>query len=269
MQYVILHPEETYEKIKAYEYREGKKYDIKSIKNLLTAILSYYKGEDGLIPCDLQPYREQYKRYFDEAKGKVEAFYDKNEPTEKQKKGVVDWNDIIQAREQLAKREYGSRRHVLMSMYTYLPPMRQDLNEVKILTKTPKNMDGNYIILNARVAKLVLNEYKTVKAYGRFDTSLPKELTKIIKDSLKIQPREYLITDTEGKPYTDDKSFAKFSNRTLKETLNNDAVSVSMLRHSYISSQDYNKMTEGDRKELARQMMHSVAQQGQYRHIVD
>lgn len=42
-----------------------------------------------------------------------------------------------------------------------------------------------------------------------------------------------------------------------------------MLRHSFISSQDFNTLTEGEKKTLARDMGHSVAQQGQYRHIVD
>jgi formate dehydrogenase maturation protein FdhE len=41
-----------------------------------------------------------------------------------------------------------------------------------------------------------------------------------------------------------------------------------MLRHSYINNQDFNKLTEGDKKELAHNMTHSVPQQGQYRHIV-
>lgn len=267
MEHVIKDPAGTYNRIKAYEYKEGKKYDTKSIKNLLTAILSYYKGDDGLIPCDLQPYHQQYLHYHRELKGQVEAFYDKNEPTEKQKAGVVKWEDVIKKRDELGQKEYGSRRHLLLSMYTYIPPLRQDLNEVRILTRTPRQADGNYIILNTRTARLVLNEYKTVSLYGKYDEDLPKPLAKIIKASIGQRPRTHLFTDVEGNVYKEANSFTVFSNRTLKEVLSNPAVSVSMLRHSCISSQDFNKMTEGDKKELARKMCHSVSQQGQYRHI--
>lgn len=269
MEHVIKNPSDTYNRVKAYEYKEGKKYDTKSIKNLLTAILSYYKGADGLIPCDLQPFHQQYLHFFREAKGQVVAFYDQNQPTEKQKEGVLKWEEVLKKRDELGKKEYGSRRHLLLSMYTYIPPIRQDFDRVKILTKTPRNGEGNYIILNSKVSRLVLNEHKTAYVYGKLDMHIPKELTKVIKASLQQQPREYLITDVEGNPYKEANSFTVFSNRTLKEVFDNQAVSVTMLRHSYISSQDFNKMTEGEKKELARQMGHSVEQQGQYRHIVD
>jgi hypothetical protein len=268
MEYVAKHPKETYEAIRAYEYREGKKYDNKSIKNLLTAILSYYKGEDGVIPCDMQPYHKQYLQFFREAKGQVVAFYDQNQPTEKQKEGVLKWEDVLAKRDELGKKEYGSRRHLLLSMYTYMPPLRQDFDLVKILAKTPKNGEGNYLILNSKVSRLVLNEYKTSYLYGKQDENLPKELTKVVKASLQQQPREYLFTDVDGNPYKSANSFTSFSNRTLKEVFNNQAMTVTMLRHAYISSQDYNKLTEGEKKELARQMGHSVEQQGVYRHIV-
>jgi hypothetical protein len=269
MEHVIKDPSGTYNRIKAYEYKEGKKYDTKSIKNLLTAILSYYKGADGVIPCDLQPYHQQYLHFFREAKGQVEAFYDKNEPTEKQKEGVVNWEDVIKKRDELGQKEYGSRRHLLLSIYTYIPPLRQDFNEVRILTRTPRKADDNYIIINTRTARLVLNEYKTAKLYGKFEADLPKPLAKIIKASIEQRPRDYLFTDVEGNPYKEANSFTVFSNRTLKELFNRQAISVSMLRHSYINDQDFNKLTEGDKKELAHKMTHSVPQQGQYRHIAD
>lgn len=270
MEHVIKHPKETFDRIKTYEYREGKRYDTKSIKNLLTAILSYYKGDDGLIPCDLQPYHKQYLHFFREIKGQVEAFYDKNEPTEKQKGGVLAWSDVIKKRAELEKAEYGSKRHLLLSMYTYIPPLRQDFNDVKILSRTPRNADGNYIILNTRTAKLVLNEYKTARLYGKFEADLPKPLAKVIKASIEKYPREYLFTDAEGiNPYKDANSFTAFSNRALKDMFNNPSVCVTMLRHSHISDQDFNKLTEGDKKELASQMTHSIQQQGQYRHIAE
>lgn len=267
MDYVIRHPKETYDKIKVYEYKEGKKYDTKSLKNLLTAILSYYKGADGLIPCDLQPYHLKYLKYFRELKEKVEAFYDKNQPTEKQKEGVLEWEDVVKKCKELGDKEYGSKRHLLLSMYTYIPPLRQDFNEVKIVSRAPRKNEGNYLILGENVSKLVLNEYKSAVHYGKFETDIPKELVKIIRESLKLHPRKYLFTDVEGRPYKECNSYTVYSNRILKGIFVNKSVSVSMLRHSYISGLNFNNLTEGEKKEIAQQMTHSVSQQGRYRHI--
>jgi hypothetical protein len=153
-------------------------------------------------------------------------------------------------------------------MYTYIPPLRQDFNEVRIYRRSPKEDKGNYIVLNTRQQRMVMNEDKTQVSYGRYEVVLPKVLVKVINASLKETPREYLFTDLEGKAYIAN-SFTKFSNKTLKDLFDNEHISVSLLRSSYISAQDFNKLTEGDKEVLAKQMRHSVSQQGQYRHIVN
>ena len=266
MDYIRKHPESTYEQITKYEYKEGKKYDQKSIKNLITAILASYKGDDGLIPCDLQEYHLRYLNIFRQLKESVVAYYKTNEHNERKRDGFVHWDEIIKKRNELSKSEYGSRRHLLLSVYSYIPPLRQDFNEVKIYKRLPKEDKGNYIVMNTRQNKMVMNEDKTQVTYGRYEVVLPKELMKVIKASLEQMPREYLFTDLEGKAYNAN-SFTKFSNNTLKELFDNQHLSVSLLRSSYISAQDFNKLTEGDKEDMARSMRHSVSQQGQYRHV--
>lgn len=237
LSYILQHPDETLASIKGHEYKEGKSYDKKSIKNFITAILASFRGEDGLIPCDMQPYHQQYLKHFRDLKAEVVSNQD-NQPSEKQNDGVVSWDVVIQIRDELGKKEYGGRAHLLLSMYSYIPPLRQDFNYVRIYKRKPKVDEGNYIVLGARKGKLVMNEYKTTKVYGRYEADLPSALVKVIQASLEQNPREYLFTGVDGQPYTEPNSFTVFSNRTLKEALNNQKVSVSMLRHSYISSQD-------------------------------
>jgi hypothetical protein len=266
--YIHKHPEKVYELIKGYEYKEGKKYDQKSIKNLVTAILASFKGVDGLIPCELQEYHLRYLNIFRKLKEGVESYYKTNEHNDRKRDGFVAWDEIVKKRDELSKQENGSRRHLLLSMYTYIPPLRQDFNEVRIYRRSPKEDKGNYIVLNTRQQRMVMNEDKTQVSYGRYEVVLPKVLVKVINASLKETPREYLFTDLEGKAYIAN-SFTKFSNKTLKDLFDNEHISVSLLRSSYISAQDFNKLTEGDKEVLAKQMRHSVSQQGQYRHIVN
>lgn len=267
MDYIKRHPEEVIKKLKSHEYKEGKKYDEKSLKNLITAILSSYRDEKGIIECELQEFHLQYLNIFRKLKEGVVDYYKSNKHNEKKRDGFVPWDEILKKREQLAKNEYGSRRHLLLSMYTYIPPLRQDFNEVKVYARKPREDKGNYLIINTRTKKLVLNEDKTQYCYGRYEKDLPKELAKIIKSSLEQEPRDFLfVTLDNGKPYNSN-SFTKFSNNTLKELFDNPHVSVSLLRSAHITSQDFNKLSEGDKEELAKDMRHSVRQQGEYRHV--
>ena len=265
---ILTTPEDTYKCMTTHEYKEGKNYDIKSVKNFLTAIMKYYKViGDGVITQEHLPDYLKYLSYFNGVKANIQTFYNTNQPTERQREGLIPWCDVIKKRDELSTTEYGSRRHLLLSMYSYIPPLRQDFNEVRIYGRTPKNAEGNYIVINRQTRKLFLNEYKTATHYGKYEIDLPVELVKVIEASIKKTPREYLFTDlNEGKPYSSS-SFTWFSNHTLKEVLDNRKVSVSMLRHSYISGQDYNKLSEADKQTIARQMCHSVHEQSMYRKI--
>lgn len=281
---IINTPEETYETLTTYEYKEGKRYDVKSIKNMLTAIMKYIKVlGSGNVTQKHQTNYLKYLSYFNQSKATVQSNYNKNVPSDKQKDGIIPWSDVIKKRDELSKTEYGSRRHLLLSMYSYIPPLRQDFNSVEILRRKPRNyrVNGldltlwpkspemtlkNFIVLNRQTQKLVMNEYKTATHYGMFETVLPPDLVNVIEASLKQHPRYFLFCDMEGKAYSAG-SFTWFSNSTLKELFGNKNISVSMLRHSYISSQDYNKMSETERQKMASSMLHSVQEQGIYRKI--
>ena len=226
MDYIRKHPESTYEAIKGYEYKEGKKYDQKSIKNLITAILASYKGDDGLIPNDLQEYHLRCLNIFREVK---ESLVQK---TEKKMEGLVAWDEIIKKRDELSKTEYGSRRHLLLSVYSYIPPLRQDLNEVRLYKRVPKDDQGNYIVMDVMGPKMVMNEDNAQVKYGRYEVMLPFRLLHVIMTSLEQIPREYLFTDLEGKTYSAN-SFTKFSNNALKELFDNQHMSMSLLKTSY------------------------------------
>lgn len=270
LEWIKHHPDETFKMITSFIKTNGEKYNITSQKNFITAILTSFKNDNGEIPTELFAFYKEYVEITRQLKEIIQNTVDLNKPTTRQLNGVIEWSKVVDKRNELAKNEYGSRRHLLLSMYTYLKPVRQDFNAIRIYNKTPRDknkIDGNYIILNNKTKLLVLNEYKTLDEYGKFTITLPDELVQIIKFSLNKYPREYLFTTIDdNKPYLPN-SFTYFSNNTLKDLFNKPSICVTMLRHSYISSLDFNKLTDAEKKQIAREMGHSINQQSQYRHI--
>ena len=107
----------------------------------------------------------------------------------------------------------------------YIPPRRsKDYVDFKI-SDIDKDTD-NYLYKD----KLIFNSYKTAKTYGQQQITVPKELLKILKKWIKINPTDYLLFDS---------SKHKLSNVKLNQRLNkifgDKKVSVNQLRHTFLS----------------------------------
>jgi hypothetical protein len=171
-------------------------------------------------------------------------------PTERQTKGMVRWGDVIAIRNRLGKVEYGSRDHLLLSMYTYLAPRRQeDYHRVFLITTLPypdkMSVYPDYLDLTKSPPLLVINSYKTAKTFDAWEKELTNEyktLVDIIKYSIRVNPREYLFTQANGEPYTNTIAYTRFSNRVIKKYFGKDA-SLNSLRHAAVKA----SLTDGDK----------------------
>jgi integrase len=74
-------------------------------------------------------------------------------------------------------------------------------------------------------------DYKTKTTYDTWEKQLDKNLIQIIKDSITKQPRNYLFVQADGKPFTNPRSFANFTNRIFKKYLDKH-VSLNAIRHA-------------------------------------
>jgi hypothetical protein len=187
-----------------------------------------------------------------------------NKPTvmQEQKGGShLTFNDICQKRLELEK---GSIGRLLLSMYVLIPPVRADYHSTQIVRAGEKINYPNYILIDNTNIKLVITEYKTSKIYGSiiYD-SLPQELCDEIIISLQKQPRQFLFTNAQNKPYTRD-AFSKWSSRLL-EKLFGVVTTLTIIRHLYINFLDMNKMSTKELDKIGKQMGHSLAMQSQYR----
>lgn len=201
------------------------------------------------------------------------------ELSDKQKENWVEWTDVVSKREVLAKNEYGSKRHLLLAMYSLIPPMRNDYDRVKIYgslkevladvgTKGKKHM--NYLILKPKRATIYINKYKTQATYGKHQAELPLELAKIIRaNQLKMKAEDkprYLFTNTDDNAFPDDeaRSFTTWACRVFKDLFDK-SVNITILRHSYLSSKDFLAKTLEERVRIAKECMkHSYLIQQSY-----
>jgi len=133
----------------------------------------------------------------------------------------------------------------------YIPPRRsQDWSEMK-LKGINKDTD-NYLLKN----KFVFNTYKTAKTYGRETIDVPPDLQVLLKKYISLLPsgQEYLLVNGNGRKMTS-VSIALALNKIFSK-----AVSVNMLRHSYLTEKYKDVPALTDMMDTARQMGHSLTQ---------
>lgn len=259
--YVILNPKKTIKKI--YDKYKAPQ----TIKNFIATILAIFKYN----PLFKQTYPLLYDYYtaeYEKVNNKINEKYDSNEMSEKQKEQHFTFEELLEA---VDKMERGTQDYLLMAFYTMMPPLRLDLNEVRLYRREPKQIDqnrDNYLVIRQRGSLvLVINNYKTSGTYGKQEIVLPKMLAKLIKQYFKDRREQnWLFINSNNEPYSD-AGFSMYISNVLKKILGKHST-MNMIRHSYINYISGNKtMTTGEKKEIATQMGHSLQMQDQYRLI--
>jgi hypothetical protein len=268
IEWIIQNPKQTFKTICA-SYSKPQ-----TIGSFLASILAIFKHIPNVKESKLDKYKT-YRLFYDQVYKEIEQKYRSGVASERQKKGFVDWLTILDKRNQLAESSYASREHLLLSMYTYVKPVRQDFYNLKIYDKMPdteeKKKEGNYIVLPQSKGDsfLVLNEYKSSKASfnKQFKKELCAELVAIIKKSLEMNPRSYLFVDSDGNPYMIDNSYIQQINRLLGKIFGK-PVTVCLLRNAFIIYRRSLNLTAGEEEDDAKEMMHSDKVHNRYRFAV-
>jgi hypothetical protein len=180
----------------------------------------------------------------------------------------VSWEDIIKKRNDLKP---GLER-LLLSMYTYIPPVRADYFDVRI--NPPKsvidNSKDNFIVFDKthpEKSVLVIRDFKTANKYKEIKHALPLQLYKEIQLSLTEKPRDYLFVmpTNATRPY-DRGSFSKWANKVL-QSLFNVSITLTSLRHLFVSTLDFNNTRASELEKIGNSMGHSIAMQKGYQWI--
>lgn len=266
LHYILMHPEAFLEKLDEYANKTGGRLDKDKLSmhakdGYVTALKSLFQEAPGLK----QKYPEIFMKWDEihkEVRQPINEKYQSNKPTERQEEAYVSFEELEKKRDSL---EIGSDARLLLSLYIDIPPLRSDYNLVAIYKNDKDIKYDNYLILNKN-PYLVITKYKTAKTYKDIKIDLPKNLVKEIKESLKLKPREFIFVQKNGKPYEKSNTFNRWANRTLKSLFDKKNISLSTLRHIYISRRDL-KLEERsglERNKIAKMMGHSVGTQQNY-----
>lgn len=227
-----------------------------------TAVLSLFRYNPDFKNEHIKDH-EKWVKAFRAADEEVNERYETNEPTKRQVEGYVPYEEIVKVRDSLPE---GDIRRLLLDMYTHLRPMRCEYARIAIYTKkAPEKPEANHIILNGKKARLILTHFKTRKHHDAYDLELPQPLVKDLLKSLDETPREWLFVGTKGEPYTPT-LYTQWTSRVFK-SLFNKPLTVSLIRHAYINTIDFNTLSIKEKKEIATSMGHTVETQDRYRLI--
>jgi len=212
----------------------------------------------GFIKClealeiDTKVYLEKFQPLL------IDLKYDKEfqEPSEKEEENKLSKADLIKLREEWKgkltdKFAKSDLYYVLLSLYTYLPPLRaQDYYNTHLVYHD--NIDEKINYLNITDKELVLNEYKTVSTYGKRVISVPDELCKILDKFNSKSLSGYVICSPKG-----NKLEANSFNRLFGEATKGKKFSCNMARKCHVSEAIDKPIAE--RRADARVMAHSMS----------
>jgi hypothetical protein len=183
---------------------------------------------------------------------------------------LADWGSI--------QRDYASRRDALPArerlladlflMHPLNPPKRLDYGRVRLFRGSPPSPSAaarypNYaVVRGAERVTLVLREYKTSAAFGRFEQELPAPLARAVWESLRGDDREWLLQAPEGGPLGDNR-LGKMLSRAMRR-LTGMAVGASNLRKSFVTQLRAGGASEAEMQRAADLMLHSTAMQRTY-----
>jgi hypothetical protein len=263
IEWIISHPDDV------YNYMKAKNLSVSTIRNRVSAICSLLKHWKA-AGDEFQRERDQWAAYQKDLNKKNTERVLSGDPTEREIVNWIPWKKILAIESSLRRTEFGSLRHLVLAMYTHMEPMRGDFGHVKLYSSTPpEDTPGNYLVLSREPHQTVLylSEYKTSKRYGTYSRTLPESLVAVIRASLRDDPREYLFVASDGTPYEKKNSFVKFANRMLYSIFGKH-MSITLLRHAFISAIDFNASNAGDLMNVAKNMQHSIEMQQYYRRQV-
>ena len=115
---------------------------------------------------------------------------------------------------------------LIIGLYTLIPPLRNDYNNVKIVTKPIEN-DNFYNTVTGE-----LNVY-SVKSKKYHSVIVPQELKNIINNSLIFQPRNYLFLSKRGKLFISNTDMYAKIMKYVRKVLNEDKFTINTFRHLY------------------------------------
>jgi hypothetical protein len=271
-EYCIKKSEEVIEILQNHKKSNGENIADSYIASILASILvtinkkyNITKKEYKKLPFDIVDNYKNYNDYFDYYTALLDS--KKHDMTPKQLASTVSLEDIIRKRDEWGKKKEGCTEHLILSLYTMIEPVRNDFVNVRIFysIEESKDYEKNYMLLNDE-PKLFLKIFKNANSIGETIIDLPSELVDVIKSSLLLKPRDYLITQNEAAKTNiiySVGSFRTILSRLLDNIFGKKGVCINNFRHITVSTKIID-ITPKEQIKMAGNMCHSLRAQQKY-----
>jgi hypothetical protein len=144
-------------------------------------------------------------------------------------KDVVLLKELLEIQSYYEKNEQYSFNHLISSLYTMIPPLRDDFGNVELIENDKDDDDFNNFY-NTKTKTLILNKYKGSDFKGKYKIVFPDKLHTIIIESVKKQPRLFLITKNENNAFDTLYTRGRLTNIIKNVFFGN---TVNDIRHAY------------------------------------
>jgi hypothetical protein len=241
----------------------GKEYQVTTVRTYVTAVVNLLNES----PED-KPLADEYRKVLFALTRTIDSRYKEDPLTEGQKDSWQSWDDILAKRDQIGEelKKVAKRKktltiddkvmiyqHLLLSLYTMIPPQRSEYSKCLILDKPLKEYPttNNYYVLGDRDL-IVLTSHKTVQKYGTRTLPVPPQLRSLVRESLELMPRKWLLSlvTNSQKPWD-----PTIVTKQLGLLLGKGA-GVSLLRK--VAKSTWRERNEGNDEVLAKAMGHSL-----------
>tara|TARA_R110002153_G_scaffold175314_1_gene328567 strand:- start:58 stop:1047 length:990 start_codon:yes stop_codon:yes gene_type:complete len=215
---------------------------------------------------------EQYTKIYKELSDDITKQTGDNRATATEAKNWVPWEDLKVA----YKKVRSPRAKALIALYTLIDPRRRNMavSLIVVDSKTAKKGNFNYLVVNKLFlpSRIILNNYKTSKAYGKFSLKLTGRENKPLRDIIKSHITENniklgwpLFPNTKGGFMKPDNMSLEFK-KVFRGAVGKD-ITFNLVRHIRISHFLSTPKSINDKKALASGMGHSLGIQDTYKRI--
>ena len=155
---------------------------------------------------------------------------------------------------------------LIYALYTFIPPRRLEYANLYIINKSKKinNKDNYLVIYRNNPVKVIFQNYKTNRTFGKQEYDIPDELGKIIKKYIyknKLKSGDKLL------PYNE-KYLSEVIGKIFYKVYNN-KINLNWIRKSYATYINDMKISNNQKELLAEQMGHSLNQSMKYKKIIN
>lgn len=257
VEWIMQHPKETMEGLK----KSGEMKSDGTYAACAVAICKLFKVHPKTITSWSLQYL-MWQKYLKHYRQKENDVIKESKMTEKQKDKVVSWDSVKKVYCNLQKSPkikidlQTHLEYIFFAMLMNIKPKRADMGAIEMVLDKANPTYPNYI----QSGTLVLREYKTAKKNGIIKEELPKPFLIILKESLKLFPRQFLFIALRTKKEYDNNGYSHFVRRVFKKYFDK-PMGISLWRNVYIRANiDFNEMSLKDIEKTAKLLGHSADQ---------